>query len=194
MILGLEMKFSLRAKVVILTLCLVALSGTVYTLRYDFGQWVLSFPPLKGYVDREIHQILKKEIAPRLKTRINLNFFQKLGVALLEKRNEEERKRDAIEAVDRFIREELKKGKLRVMLVKKLRQIDPGAVKKHEVIIKHHTFVLVWKGNSEEELDVVAAFSLSFWKGLSVKEKKGNEKARFFARVSTIAEEAARGD
>jgi len=188
------MKISQRTKIVVLALCLVVASGSLYALRYDFAQLILTFPPLEESINRKIHRTLRKEIVPLLRKRIDLNFFQKLGVALLEKRNEEERERDAIEAVDRFIREELKKGNLRLILVGKLKQIDPGTIRKHEPIIKNHAFVLVWKDNSGGKPDVVAAFSLSFWKGLSVKETTGNEKARFFDRISRVAEEAARGD
>ncbi|OGP97429.1 MAG: hypothetical protein A2Z51_10980 [Deltaproteobacteria bacterium RBG_19FT_COMBO_52_11] len=79
------MKISPRPKIVILAVCLVAVCGIVYTLRYDFGQLILSFPPLKEYIDREIHQTMRKEIASRPRNRIDLNFFQKFGAALLEK-------------------------------------------------------------------------------------------------------------
>lgn len=80
------------------------------------------------------------------------------------------------------------------MLVGKLKQIDLGVIRKDEPIINNHAFVLVWRGNSKTERDVFAAFSLSFWKGLSVKGKTGNEKARLFDRISRVAEEAARGE
>jgi hypothetical protein len=172
----------------------VAISGIVYTLRYDFGQPILGFPPLKEYIDREIHQTLKKEMVSRLKNRIDLNFFQKLGAALLNKRSEEKREQDAIAAVDRFIQEELKKGNLRVIFLGKLKQIDPDTAKKNKHIIRNHPLVLVWSGDFRGERDVVAAFSLSFWKGLSVKEKTGNEKSRFFDQISGVAEKAALGD
>jgi hypothetical protein len=180
--------------IVILALGLVGVSAFLYVLRYDFAQLILSFPPLEERINAKIYQALSKEIAARLRKKIDLNFFQKLEVALSGERNEKERQRDATEAVDRFIREELKKGNLGVMWVGRLKEVDPGAVKKNELIIKNHPLVLVWNGDSGGEIDVVAAFSLSLGNGLSVKEVEGNEKARFFERVSKIAEEAALGD
>jgi len=130
---------------------------------------------------------LRKEIVCHVLNRIELKFFQNLAIAFLKNRRGEG-------TPLRPSTDPSKKSNGKVMLVGKLKQIDLGVIRKDEPIINNHAFVLVWRGNSKTERDVFAAFSLSFWKGLSVKGKTGNEKARLFDRISRVAEEAARGE
>lgn len=133
---------------------------------------------------------MRKEIVYHVRNRIELKFFQNLATAFLKIETNRRGKGTPL----RPSTDPSKKSNGKVMLVGKLKQIDLGVIRKDEPIINNHAFVLVWRGNSKTEGDVFAAFSLSFWKGLSVKGKTGNEKARLFDRISRVAEEAARGE
>lgn len=165
----------------------------VYIMRFEIAQWGLDRHHMKEKIQTEIKNSFMAEITPKLREEIKLTFLQRVGVFITKKRNEEQREKDAIHAVNQFITKQLKQEKLGAMVAGKLKKIDPEAYEKHEKFLNQYFIAIVWK-YSEEKHDVVAAVNVSLKNGGSVTEKAVNANALFFKKIAKVAENAARGD
>jgi len=175
----------------LIVLCLLVTTGGLYLKRADIIQWIIGLPNIQKRVDKEIRTVFMSELVPRLRKEIDLSFLQKSGAFILRKRGEKQREQDAINAVDRFIRNQTKEKKLGVMVSSKLNQFDSQAFKRHKKILTKYFISIVWRYD-KLKFDVVAAFNISFKDGLSMSDKVVNEKGRFFKTIAAVAEKAAR--